>query len=421
MRQRPSAIMHRFHGVAMSILILNAILSRAAIPADHQKSNVDSNCIDPEAAASSSSPLAMARNLNAPLAADTEGAEFEHASFWDDHGPLLQSAWNEWEEQLLQTGFPLSDSTSSGGDEFINSTLSMALEDAFGNPSEEAEATVKSLWKDSNDQQPIPKGVYATQLLTPSGISHIRNLLDKATSAGIPTRRPNGMNRQGVIVDPNVHGAVSMKSLVELVEKELIGRVVRPIGRMLFQDRVGCDDDLEYFAFTIRYDGGGADADVDNRSNYSDDATGENESRRDFELKEHRDASIVTLNINLNLPEEGYAGSNVYFREFPSSEHAESPGTDEKDTSYQEGNKDGGTVRFSPGMAIIHLGAHRHGALPISDSASGNGGGKRYNLVIWLFGRDGDVRISPYEKEDQMNVIERWRGCDHTQGVSFDL
>ena len=41
-----------------------------------------------------------------------------------------------------------------------------------------------------------------------------------------------------------------------------------------------------------------------------------NVSKRDFGLKEHRDASIATLNINLNLPKEGFTGSEVYFREF---------------------------------------------------------------------------------------------------------
>ena len=64
-------------------------------------------------------------------------------------------------------------------------------------------------------------------------------------------------------------------------------------------------------------------------------------------------------------------------------------------------------------------GAHRHGSLPIS-AGKKKGSGKRYNLVIWLFGFDGDVRISPYSKEEQMNAVERWRGCsNHTEGKEF--
>ena len=62
-------------------------------------------CIDRQADASSTdapdiSPLAIARNLQAPLASDTRDAEFEHDAFWEDHGPLLQDAWKEWEEGI---------------------------------------------------------------------------------------------------------------------------------------------------------------------------------------------------------------------------------------------------------------------------------------------------------------------------------
>lgn len=367
------------------------------------------SCTDPETSSPESparevhnSPLELARNLRAPLATDTMNAEYENSSFWDDNGVLIQKAWKEWEGSLegdISTG-------SSRGDD-VESTLARAIDDAFYNPSQEKESIVRSLWlNESSDGQPLPKGVYATQLLTPAGIAHIRNMLDKATSSGIPTRRPNGMNRHGVIVDPDVFGAVPMKSLVEMVENEIINRIVRPVGRLLFPDRIGSNDDIEYFAFTIRYDGSDddseKDATIDNDRNV-------NKPKRDFELKEHRDASVVTLNINLNLPEEGYAGSEVYFRDYPEdSTDGMTFNDNEQDYSLQNDRKDGGTVGFSPGMAIIHLGAHRHGSLPISSSADKNGGGKRYNLVIWLFGKDGDVRISPYKKGEQMNVSERW-------------
>jgi hypothetical protein len=143
-------------------------------------------------------------------------------------------------------------------------------------------------------------------------------------------------------------------------------------------------------------------------------------------LKEHRDASVVTMNVNLNLPEEDqYSGSQVFFRDFPSVSNDEA-------TSVVDDDDNGGTVRFTPGMAIVHLGAHRHGSLPITTTTliSGNDDerssvvatrGKRYNLVIWLFGKDGDVRIAPYKMEEQMNVIQRWRGCNYTQDYRFEL
>jgi hypothetical protein len=325
------------------------------------------------------SSLALARMLIVPLASDVENAEYEHASFWDENGPLFRKAWNEW-EQLLTLDIP-------NDKEFMEPLLSDAIDKAFANPTSENEAYVKSFWntsdKDADNRDTlIPEGVYATQLLTPSGISFIRYLLDKAAESGIPTRRPNGMNRNGFILDSQVNGAVPIKPLIDIIEKEIIDRVVRPVGRMLFQEHVGCNDDIEYFAFTIRYDG--------------DNDTGRftEDSARDVKLSEHRDASVITLNLNLNLPHERYAGSDVYFRSAQNT------------TSL---------VQFTPGMALIHLGAHRHGSISIASTA-GSVGAMRYNLVVWLFGKDGDVRIAPYSEEEKMNVVERWHGCDSIHG-----
>ena len=63
----------------------------------------------------------------------------------------------------------------------------------------------------------------------------------------------------------------------------------------------------------------------------------------DATLAEHRDASVVTLNLNLNAPGEGYGGSALAFQDArePSARH---------------------TVEFTPGMALIHEGALRHAA-----------------------------------------------------------
>ena len=312
-----------------SLVLLLSLVAAGSTP-DQSKDDVNDICTDP----GSSSPLQLARKLHVPLATETNSAEFEHASFWDDNGPLLQDAWNEWEmNNNIDTDVPL---------DLINPILSMALDSAFDNPTEETESNVKSLWTTNTihgiDQSSLPFGVYAIQLLTPPGIARIRHLLDMATSAGIPTRRPNGMNRNGFIIDSHVYGAVPIKSLVQLVEEEIINRVVRPVGRMLFPDRVGCNDDVEYFAFTIRYDGSDDDGSNGN----------EKANSKDFELKEHRDASVVTLNINLNL-DEGYHGSEVYFRGYP-SEESTSNEKNENDNKH-----DGGSVRFSPGMSIIHL------------------------------------------------------------------
>ena len=170
------------------VLLLSLVV--AGSTPDQPKNDVNDNiCTDPD-----STPLQLARKLHVPLATETNSAEFEHASFWDDNGPLLQDAWNEWEmNNNIDTDVPL---------DLIDPTLSMALDSAFDNPTEETESNVKSLWTSNTihdiDQSSLPFGVYAIQLLTPPGIARIRHLLDMATSSGIPTRRPNGMNRHGM-------------------------------------------------------------------------------------------------------------------------------------------------------------------------------------------------------------------------------
>jgi hypothetical protein len=345
------------------------------------------------------SSLERARMLTVPTAKDVQNAEYEHASFWDDHGPLLHVAWKEWELTSLD---------KSTEPEFLNPQLSDAINEVFANPTNENEAAVQSQWRSTyldanNKTKPLPEGVYATQLLTPSGISYIRGLLDQAAKSGIPTRRPNGMNRNGLILDYKVNGAVPTSPLMDVVEKEIIDSVVRPVGRLLFQHYVGCNDDVEYFAFTIRFDGV-----------YDDDTAVFEDQVRDVELNEHRDASVITLNVNLNLPEEEYEGSDVYFREFPYSASG-------KDTLASASESKKSYVRFTPGMAIIHLGAHRHGSIAISSTENKDQRSARYNLVIWLFGEHGDIRITPYPKEEQMNAVERWHGCTSVGGMMSNI
>jgi len=343
-----------------------------------------------------------------PRAIDTQNAEFENENYWNEHGQLIQEAWKEWEtaHATILSGF-------NDGVGWVDTSLVEAIDEAFANPSEESEAAVKSLWTNnrSKTNQVLPKGVYATQLLSPKGISYLRNLFDQAATSGIPTRRPNGMNRHGVILDKHVHGAVSIQPLVKVVE-ELIDRIARPVGRMLYPDRIGCEDDLDYYAFTIRYDGS------ENESNDDDTSSASSSTQsKDMELKEHRDASVVTLNINLNLPEEDYGGSEVFFRGYPAADGSGS--SDLFATNSNDDEDGGGTVTFSPGMAIIHLGGHYHGSLPITTTHSNSDskekqrtGGKRFNLVIWLFGKNGDVRIAPYSKEEQLTANQRWHGCN---------
>jgi hypothetical protein len=47
-------------------------------------------------------------------------------------------------------------------------------------------------------------------------------------------------------------------------------------------------------------------------------------------------------------------------------------------------------VSFEPGVAVFHLGAVQHAALPIEK-------GERSNIVMWLMGKKGRKAGRPYE------------------------
>jgi hypothetical protein len=136
------------------------------------------------------------------------------------------------------------------------------------------------------------------------------------------------------------------------------------MAAMLFPGALRHSDTTESFTFTIRYKHG-----------------------EDMSLAEHRDASVATLNLNLNTPGGDYdavRGSELYF-------------VDENDPTLRY------NVSFGePGMALLHKGALRHAARTIE-------GGERHNLIVWLFGRNGEVRVAPYQVADQMGVTERWQ------------
>lgn len=309
--------------------------------------------------------LALARSLDPPAASATLDGEFENADFWQKWGPLLRLAWDELGRAVnapeSSVGWDVEgkrDDLRLGLGDVVDASLARAALTARADPTAEAERAVLSLWSAAVPSAPVDLGVYRTRLLTVDGLRRIRFHLDRAASSGIPTRRPNGMNRHGVILDENVDGAVSLPALTGFVDS-LVDEIVRPVGRALFPADAGKGDDADYFSFTIRYS-----------------------AEEDVELREHRDASVFTLNVNLNLPGEGYGGSALYFVD-PS----------EESRTFN--------VEFEPGIALLHRGSLKHAALPIEE-------GSRQNLVIWLFGKGGDVRILPYAENERLSVEERW-------------
>lgn len=289
--------------------------------------------------------LKRARALKAPPAVSTDAGETEAVEFWNEHAQLLHAAWLEWEK--TQDDLPDLD------DSVFEPKIREAVQAAWKDPGKEE--AIRPLWEE------VVPNVYACQLLQPDRIADVRAYIDAASKAGIPTRRPNGMNRFGLILDPKTEGSVFLSGLDKFYQN-LVDEYVRPLGRLFFPEYMHSPDDSESYAFTIRYKEG-----------------------EDVALREHSDASLITMNINLNIPsrsnETDYEGSTLYFVDDETGEHH--------------------NVHFRPGMALLHRGLSRHAAEPIEH-------GERTNMVVWLFGEHGYVRFAPYEEHERMSRRERW-------------
>jgi hypothetical protein len=319
---------------------------------------------------SSVGALEQARRIVPPAISLRQGGEYEHGEFWGENDALIKAAWEEWwNEQSSHLPDLMAE------EDLMDPTLLRAVLRVRQDPTEDTEADLQHLL-----QPVIRDQVYQLPFLTSRGVLFLRQHLDAASyyyidrggdndsTAGIPTRRPNGMNRYGIILDPTIEGAVSYDAINNWIN-HVVDDYVRPLSRMLFPQLTSThhpEDDCESYAFTIRY-----------------------HPDEDMELKEHSDASVYTININLNLimeedetnSTEAYSGSSLYFLD---------PATDSQRH-----------VSFTPGMAVLHRGLTRHAALPITH-------GERHNLVIWLFGQDGYVRFGEYSKSEQLTVAERW-------------
>jgi hypothetical protein len=233
--------------------------------------------------------------------------ETEASDFWANHGHVLREAWKEWEAQQELPPLHIKD--------LLNQTLRNAVQAAWKDSSKENQ--VKKLWRQ------VAPNVYKTQFLDPQSIHTIRKHIDAASyESKIPTRRPNGMNRYGLILHPLTDGSVVLGEF-EVFFQELLQTYIRPMARALFSEYISKknEDDIESYAFTIRYQKG-----------------------QDLALNEHSDASLYTLNVNLNLPNESYKGSSLYFVDDDGSKH---------------------NVSVDAGEALLHVGMARHAALPI--------------------------------------------------------
>ena len=188
--------------------------------------------------------------------------------------------------------------------------------------------------------------------------------MDAVIDAQIPLRPPYGiaLNRGGAMLDRRSEGHLAAPAFQALYST-LISHYMRPISRLLFPEVMGYD--AQSFGFSIRY-----------------------EPSTDAALRAHTDASSVTLNINMNRPEETYDGSQVDF--------------------WDRGSRTVTRLVFEPGVAAIHRGPVPHATHPIT-------AGSRSNLVLWLYGDAG--RMPHSAGGAPRSAHERWQPSPEPTGT----
>ena len=286
-------------------------------------------------------PLEQARAIARPSREAMLQRDMSVYHFWNENRDLFTDAWAEWDESLSGQEYMLDDM-------IYDSALRGAVSKAWTDPT--TEAGVKNLWRE------VFPGVYEAQFFDPERLTHLRQYLAKADASGIPVRPPFGisLNRGGAMLDCRSEGYLAAPRFQKFYTG-LMEQYMRPIARLLFPDIIGYD--TQTFGFSIQW-----------------------QPETDTSLRAHTDASAVTLNINLNLPDENFEGSAVRFFDRETRQICE--------------------LSFAPGTALIHHGSVPHETIPITN-------GERSNFVLWLYGDKG--QIPPYGREQNMvSAQERW-------------
>ena len=215
-------------------------------------------------------------------------------------------------------------------------------------------------------------GVYSLPFLRPEAARHLADEVSHFVESGHPSAMPNSMNEYGVVLSPEgLDGLDGMLDVIRDAFMSLNGVLYSPTdglptsadartAAMAAQAGSCC---AAHHAFVVRYNAS---------------------EQRGIDM--HHDASDVTLNVCLeqDLATDGAAA------DVPGATADRSPSPDEHevpaelrfcgfvgDTSHRQRSV---TYRHAIGRAVIHLGAHRHGATDIM-------AGTRQNLIVWGFTR----------------------------------
>ena len=185
--------------------------------------------------------------------------------------------------------------------------------------------------------------IYSFPLLSEHACELLCEEIEHFLASGLPARRPNSMNRYGVILNE-----IGLKESLSAVQ-----RVVAPIARALFPVEGEQLDDHHSFCVSYKPD-------------------------EDRGLDMHTDDSDVTLNVCLG---RDFDAAGLTFC-------GDAGRPDHRMMSFQYGH-----VR---GRALLHLGSRRHGA---DDIVTGH----RLNLIMWNYNRklraDPEFRARPFYVE----------------------
>lgn len=207
----------------------------------------------------------------------------------------------------------------------------------------------------------IGPGIYSFPLFTHEFCDLLVQEVDSFESTSLPCRRPNTMNRLGLVVN-DIGMEPFMTDLVELL--------LAPMCRALYPDEViTCALD-HHHSFVVRYQNNDDDhhenddekKDTNNGSSgNSREDRGDHDEYNNRGLDMHHDASEATLNVCLGRDDFPSGGLRFCGR-FGDSDH--------RRASH--------VYSHSKGRAILHLGRHRHGADNIGGTSA-----ERMNLIVW--------------------------------------
>ncbi|KAN0008573.1 hypothetical protein ACTFIU_009297 [Dictyostelium citrinum] len=168
--------------------------------------------------------------------------------------------------------------------------------------------------------------IYSFKIFTMEFCTKLLEEIENFKNTGLPTARPNSMNNYGAVLDE-----MGFTDFFKQLREDYLSLFTS----ILFKDYNG-ENLNSHHAFAVQY-----------------------KMDKEKELGFHYDESDVTVNLCLGSE---FTGGSLYFKGI----------LDEPEThnEYFE-------FKHIPGVALIHIGVHRHGALGLTS-------GERTNLILWL-------------------------------------